>query len=529
MKNDGITDVFRDERALWKADLGNGYYKNPILYADYSDPDVIRVGEDFYMIASSFHMSPCLPILHSKDLVNWTLIHHVMEKLPYSRYDLPRHGEGVWAPSIRYHDGEYWIFFATPDEGVFMCKTNDPSGKWSEPHLVKEAKGWIDPCPFWDNDGNAYLVHAFAKSRSGIKSQLQICKMKQDGTGLLDEGKIIFNGKDHHPTIEGPKMYKRNGYYYIFAPAGGVTDGWQTVLRSESIMGPYQDKVVLEQGDTDINGPHQGGWVETKEGESWFIHFQDKGAYGRITHLQPLYWKKDWPVIGEERKEGVGEPVLSWKKPKISHSAIKNEIIVPQTSDMFDKNSLGLQWQWQANQKRDWWEVIAKENRLRLHAISTMKKDKTLYNLPHILTQKFSAPAFTATTSLFFQPQMDNDYAGLIVLGQRYKGITVKRYGAEWNIVIVDGEHTKDTTREHEEIVYRTNDIPRYFRVEVKSQAVCQFAFSTNGEQFISVGDLFQATPGRWIGAQLGIFCVHKGEGKSSGYTDFHWLQLTNE
>lgn len=220
----------------WIADNGDGSFKNPVLFADYSDPDVIRVGEDFFMVASSFNCTPCLPLLHSKDLVNWEIINHVCEHVPAPGYETPRHGCGVWAPSIRYHSGRYWVFFAMPDEGIFMSNTVDPYGQWSVPVCIKNVRGWIDPCPFWDDDGNAYLVNAFANSRIGFKSMLLISRMTPDGTALLDENRFVFDGHDRHPTIEGPKLYKRGDYYYIFAPAGGVTQGWQTVLRSKNIF-----------------------------------------------------------------------------------------------------------------------------------------------------------------------------------------------------------------------------------------------------------------------------------------------------
>ncbi len=199
-----------------------------------------------------------------------------------------------------------------------MVKARNPAGPWTEPLLIKPARGWIDPCPFWDDDGNAYLVHAWARSRSGINSILTINRMTADGTKLLDEGMMVFDGRIHHPTIEGPKLYKHNGYYYIFAPAGGVTSGWQTVLRSRNLYGPYEDKIVMDQGKTAINGPHQGAWVELKSGESWFIHFQDRAAFGRIVHLQPVAWRDDWPVIGVDADgDGKGEPVLSYRKPNV--------------------------------------------------------------------------------------------------------------------------------------------------------------------------------------------------------------------
>jgi beta-xylosidase len=302
----------------WISDNGDGTYTNPIIFADYSDPDVIRVGEDFYLVSSSFSHTPGLPVLHSRDLVSWEIVGHAVQNLPSPIFQTPQHGNGVWAPSIRYHQGEFWIFYGDPDLGIFMVNTKNPAGSWESPVLVKEAKGWIDPCPLWDDDGNAYLVHVWAKSRAGFNSILTINKLSPNGTSILDAGIVVFDGHGQHPTIEGPKIYKRNGYYYIFAPAGGVKNGWQTVLRSKDIYGPYEDKIVLEQGSTTINGPHQGAWVELTSGESWFIHFQDRGAYGRIVHLQPMQWQDDWPTMGVDFDgNGIGEPVSMYRKPEV--------------------------------------------------------------------------------------------------------------------------------------------------------------------------------------------------------------------
>ena len=222
---------------VWSADRGDGTYRNPILYADYSDPDVVRVGDDFYMVSSSFNCVPGIPVLHSKDMVNWQIINHVFKKqIPDTVFNTPQHGKGAWAPSIRYHKGELYVYYGDPDFGIYMSKTSDPLGSWSVPHLLRPAKGWIDPCPLWDDDGQAYLVHAFAGSRSGRKSILVIHRMSEDGKTLLDDGVLVFDGHENHPTIEGPKIYKRKGYYYIFAPGGGVPQGWQTVLRSRNYL-----------------------------------------------------------------------------------------------------------------------------------------------------------------------------------------------------------------------------------------------------------------------------------------------------
>ncbi|HET9479253.1 MAG TPA: family 43 glycosylhydrolase, partial [Pyrinomonadaceae bacterium] len=372
-------------------------YTNPIIHADYSDPDVIRVGDDFYLTASSFNCVPGLPILHSKDLINWRIIGHALQKqLPAEVFSQPQHGNGVWAPAIRFHNGDFYIYYGDPDFGIYMVKARNAAGPWSQPLLIKAAKGWIDPAPFWDDDGNAYLVHAWANSRSGIKSILTINRMSADGTRLLDEGRTVFDGRVAHPTIEGPKLYKRNGYYYIFAPAGGVTSGWQTVLRSKNIYGPYEDRIVMDRGRTMINGPHQGSWVELKSGESWFVHFQDRGAFGRIVHLQPVNWINDWPVIGVDPDgDGKGEPVTTYRKPNVGR---EYPVQSPQTSDEFNAGTLGLQWQWHANPQAGWLSFTERGGRLSLTAVPQPENGQNLWTVPNVLLQKLPAPDFLVTT-----------------------------------------------------------------------------------------------------------------------------------
>lgn len=359
---------------VWTADLGKNY-KNPIIFADYSDPDVIRVGNDYYMTASSFNEAPGLPILHSKDMVNWKLVNYAVEDvLPAEYFSVPRRGDGIWAPSMRFHKGEFFIYWGDPDFGIYMVKTKDPLKKWEKPILVMEGKGLIDACPFWDENGNAYLVHGWAGSRAGVKSILTLNTMNPEGTKVLDKGIHIFDGHDNHPTVEGPKMYKRNGYYYVFAPAGGVATGWQLALRSKNIYGPYEEKIVLEQGSTKINGPHQGAWVDTPSGQDWFYHFQDVDTYGRIVHLQPMKWENDWPVIGTDtNKNGIGEPVLTYKKPNVGQNY---PIVTPSETDEFDGEKLGIQWQWSANENIVWSSKLPGQKFLRLFSIKVSEGEK---------------------------------------------------------------------------------------------------------------------------------------------------------
>lgn len=293
-------------------DQGNGTFINPVLYADYSDPDVIRVADKYYMVCSEFHFMG-MPILQSEDLVNWKIIGRIYTGLDFPEYNSnQRYAGGSWAPTIRYHDNKYWVYFCTPDEGLFMSTARRPEGPWTPLVHVKKVPKWEDPCPFWDEDGKAYLGHSLHGAGPII-----IHRMSADGTQLLDSGFTVYTG----PVAEGTKIHKMNGYYYISIPEGGVAEGWQTVLRSKNIFGPYEKKVVLEKGSTPINGPHQGALVETPKGEWWFYHFQSDGAMGRVLHLQPVSWQDGWPLMGVDiDRNGIGEPVYVWKKARCGTS-----------------------------------------------------------------------------------------------------------------------------------------------------------------------------------------------------------------
>ena len=541
---------------IWEPDNFDGTYTNPVVYTDYSDPDVIRVGRDYFCVASSFCNSPGLPVLHSTDLLHWKMISYGVEKLPYERYELPQHGCGVWAPAIRYHEGEFVIFFPMPDEGIFMVKTKDPWGKWSEPVAVFEGKGWIDPCPFFDEDGRVYMVNAFAKSRIGFKSVLQLVELKPDLTGTLGEAKVVFDGNlNDQVTIEGPKMYKRNGYYYIFAPAGGVKQGWQTVLRSKNIEGPYEYKVVCEQKDTPINGPHQGGYVDTESGEYWFLHFQDVYAAGRIMNLEPMHWVEDWPVIGEAAEgEMCGKPVITWKKPDVSHNQdvlkdIKTKVVEQQqqesdVEDDFDKDTVGLMWQWNANYKEEWYTCCPKQSVIRLHAI---QKESTISNQPNLFLQKWPAPEFTIRFQCDVSELTDGDMSGIINMGVDYAALAVKKEKGLFSLIKIIGRQkfekeiatavdTYETVVDNLEksdfmqgkmqnkiyFQYKVNALPSIkcntegkYAFWIKREQVV-FSYSTDGKNFTPIMEL-EPSAGRWVGTKFGVFCCsdHK-ESKGS-------------
>ena len=509
---------------VWVADNGNGTYKNPIIHADYSDPDAIRVGDNFYMISSSFNAVPGLPILHSKDLVNWTIIGHAMQKqLPEKDFDNVQHGNGVWAPSIRYHNGMFYIFSPDPDRGIFLLKSKNITGPWSDPILVEAGKGLIDPCPLWDNDGRVYMAHAYAGSRAGFKSIIVVKELNAAAEKVIGKPVIVYDGHLNDATVEGPKLYMRNGFYYIFAPAGGVSTGWQIVLRSKNIYGPYERKIVMDQGKSPINGPHQGAWVSTAAGEDWFLHFQDKDAYGRVVHLQAMIWKNDWPVIGTDVDgDGIGEPAMNFKKPNIT---IKYSSGGPQESDEFNTPKIGLQWQWQANPK-DGWFFPASNGYATLFCIKQPDSMKNYWMLPNFLAQKLPAEEFTAVTKLEFHPQNINDRTGLMLFGSDYAfiGLVKKDSGIfiSYNVCI----NAEKGAAEIETTIKKMNTTSVWLKIMVAKNATTNFAYSEDGVSFTKLPRSFTAKPGKWVGAKIGLFATSITKTNNTGHVNVDWFRI---
>lgn len=529
---------------VWVADRGDGTYQNPVLYADYSDPDACRVGNDFYMTSSSFNCLPGLQILHSNDLVNWRIIGAAIpyRLTPVSPPERPEHGNRVWAPAIRHHNGEFYIFWGDPDQGVFMTKARDPQGPWTEPVLVKAGQGIIDPCPLWDDDGQVYLVHAYAGSRAQLKSVIAICQLNEEATQAVTPSRIVFDGHEAHPTCEGPKFYKKGGYYYIFHPAGGVPTGWQVVLRSKNVYGPYECKTVLAQGNTSVNGPHQGAWVDTPTGEDWFLHFQDVGAYGRLVHLQPMKWKDGWPVIGTDPDgDGCGEPVLSHRKPDVGRTY---PVCTPQESDEFDGYTLSPQWQWHANINEKWAYYAGNRGFVRLYSYPVVPQCRNLWDVANLLLQKTPAPNFTATMKLTFSPtkQYKGERTGLVVMGMDYAALVLENTadGLTLSQVVCHGADKGQPEQVNASVGLKEGTV--YLRVKfgcngrkiAQSEGghdllvTCDFSYSTDGQTFSPLGTTFQAREGKWIGAKVGTFCTRPAiRASDGGWADVDWFRIT--
>lgn len=523
---------------VWSPDNGNGTYTNPVINADYSDPDVCVAGEDYYLTASSFNCIPGLPVLHSKDLVNWEIVGHAVKELePKQEFDKPSHGNGIWAPSIRYHNGEFYIYWGDPDYGVFMVKTKDPAGEWSKPLCVIPGKGLIDTTPLWDDDGRCYLVNAYANSRSRFASVIAIRELSADGTKPIGNPVIIYDGNGTESrTCEGPKIYKRDGWYWVMFPAGGVPTGFQVAMRSKSPFGPYESKVVLAQGKTKINGPHQGAWVHTKFGEDWFLHFQDKEAYGRVVHLQPVTWKDNWPVMGVD-KDGdyCGEPVTTYRKPKTSG---KVQVVNPAESDEFSDPRLGLQWQWHANYNETFGMPTAFGSyRVYTHKVS--EKFQNLWEVPNLLLQKTPADKFTATTKIRFTSKDQNQTGGLLMMGLDYSGLVVKRVGNDFQLLQISCKSADKGKPQTEQLIatlkptavdqidYQPGThIDIYMRMSVNDGKM-RFSYSLDGKKYTKCGTEFTMREGKWIGAKIGFVAYELGQKTNRGWIDADWFRVT--
>ncbi len=513
-------------------------FRNPILFADYSDPDVIRVGNAYYMAASSFSLSPGLPVLKSSDLVHWQIIGHVLPRLTMgAQYDLPgptilhdgwdypavrtnahrtghRYGGGVWAPALRYHDGQFKVYFATPHEGVFMASAKDPAGPWTAPVTMIEQAGLEDPCPFWDDDGQAYLIH----SKVGA-GPLVLHRMSSDGKSVLDEGKVIIEDKLKLPVLEGPKLYKRNGWYYIFAPIGGVETGPQVVFRARDIWGPYEHRIVLEQGSTKVQAPHQGAWVETPSGQGWFLHFNSTGAFGRIVHMQPVSWVDDWPVMGKpiDGKQS-GEPVMRHAMPDTGQGAAPVRI---QDSDEFARAELGLQWEWNHNPVDANWSLRERKGFMRLRAMPS----KHLITARNTLTQIQQGDASELTTRVDLGGMAHGQKAGLGMLSLQPSMIGVRRQdGVNRLFHSAAGVQTDGPAIAGKSIEFKLMTRP--------DQTVSYYYSTDNGKSFAALGGPAKMRFSFWKGARPALFSYNT-EGSEHGcgpagcgYADIDWVRV---
>lgn len=518
-------------------DQGDGTFKNPVVWADYNNLDVISAGGAFYMIAASHHFMG-MPVLRSNDMVNWRLISRIYNRLDLAaRYDEPgqAYQHGTWAPAIRHHEDRFYVYVTTPVEGLLMSTAADAAGPWQPWTVVQAIADWEDPCPFWDdvdgaggdgpNGRKAYLI----RSQLGA-GPLIVQEMSWDGTRLFGAETTVATG----PTLEGPKLHKRNGFYYIFAPEGGIDNGYQVVLRSRNLLGPYEKRRILERGTTAVNGPHQGSWIDLPSGESWFYHFQQNQGWGRIAHLEPARWGgDDWPAIGVDVDgNGVGEPVAQPTKPNVGANF---PIAVPQSSDEFEGPTLGLQWLWNHNPDNTRWSLSERPGWMRLRARPLLARNGqdgatgaavrfTEDSLPfayNTLVQLAMGKQATAVTELDTSGMTDGQRAGITLFGQVYGWIGVVRANGQ---AIVNANINGTNTRGP---VLAGNSV--FLQARMSDNSEISFAYSLDGVSYTALGGTRVVGRTWFEGIKFGLFTYHPSNGMAGGNADFAGFRYTHD
>jgi beta-xylosidase len=498
-------------------DQGDGTYVNPIIPADFSDLDAIRVGDDFYAISSTLHMSPGMVVLHSKDLVNWRIIGHVVADVsqisPEMNWDhMNRYGRGVWAGAIRYHDGKFWVYFATPDEGIFMATSTDPAGPWEPLHQVWKTSSYDYTCPFWDDDGQGYLIttHFAPEAANGLSYNIHLFKMSADGKNLvMDSDRIVHQSRGS----EANKLYKINGtYYHFFSEV--KTEGRVVMMnRSKSLAGPWETRQLIHVNKSIDKEPNQGGLIQLAGGDWWFVTHQGAGDWeGRAMVLLPVNWIDGWPIIGKVGDDGIGNMIWRAKKPIAGAPAL-----TMQTDDQFDGSNLSPQWEWNHQPRADKWSLSERRGFIRLHAFKPLKPDD-LNQAGNTLTQRsMRTGADQVTIKLDLAGMLDGQEAGLChfartncTLGVLQKGNTrALRFRA--NVRAISGP------------VIQSNDL--WLRSDWDFAGDSQFSYSADGTTFTPFGSPYRLTWGNYRGDRIGIYNYNdKGE---SGYVDLDSFQYT--
>lgn len=486
-------------------------YLNPVIHTDLPSPDVIRVGNDFYMVASSANLVPGIPVLHSKNLVEWRLINYVLPEIPFEDYEAVRHGNGAGAPSLRYHDGKFYCLIPFADEGIFVSETQDIYGEWPPLRPLIEGEGLKDPCPVWA-DGRCYIVFAFDKSRAGVDSQLAVFEANEELTAASGKFTVIYDGHNMAPEIENPKIYRRGNYYYILAAAGGSKSGWQVELRSRDIYGPYESRIILMQGDTDINGPRSGALIDLDDsGEKWaFIHNQDKGAYGRVIHLQPAVWHGDWVLCGNVRDEKLpAYPAAEGEYP-----ADKKTDYCIDPSDEFDGETLSEKWLSPANRNP---ETHQMKHGLKLHC--AYYGGNSLSDLPQLFLQKVPYLNFSIKTKCKLNLVNDGDEVGFCVYGKQYAYICVVRRGGQNYLEIRKGAigGSEDETLCQSQ-PYDDNYVTFQTSAKYEDRNKLTYKFTFGGSAFTRK---FYASESLGSGASVGIYARANSQSKGSAVFKF--------
>ncbi|SDT67577.1 Beta-xylosidase [Mucilaginibacter mallensis] len=503
-----FAQVKKQQTQVWTPDNGNGTFTNPLMWGDWPDPDIIRVGDEFYFISTSMHYVPGCPIAKSKDLVNWEMAGYAVPRYDEDpRYDMKggsMYLNGSWASTLRYHNGTFYAGFCTPSgfgtkEGHFsICTAKDVNGPWTRT-IFKESL--YDPGLFFDDDGKVYVAHG--------QQKLFITELNSDARSVKVPQKEIYNNPKY-PYLEGSHLYKVNGKYYLLGSTGG-TKGRQVCLRSDNIYGPYESKVVINDDHTyPGNGLHQGGMVQLKDGSWWFIIMQDRGPIGRVPNLEPVTWVDGWPMLGEN-----GKGVDTFKKPNVGGVY---PITVPATADEFNSPKLGLQWQWNHNPDPQKWSLTEHKGYMQLKANNA----KNLADARNTLTQRVQGPYSEGSVEMQVNGMKDGDVAGFGVFQFPYAFVSVQQNGTKRTIVMVNNDTTITTVN------FTGNTI--WFKASVTHIGFkASFAYSVDGKNYQPIGNELKMGLGLdWTANRFALFNYNTNKTGVGGYADFNWFHYTN-
>jgi len=496
-------------------DQGDGTYQNPILPADYSDLDCIRVGSDYYAVSSTFQYSPGFVILHSKDLVNWKIIGHAVNDIstisPELNWEkMNTYGRGIWAGAIRYHDDKFWVYFGDPDQGYFMTTASNVEGPWEPLHQVLDEKGWDDGCPFWDDDGQGYFIGT--NFSDGYK--IHLFKMTADGKSLIKESdKVIYQSKGS----EANKLFKiGDTYYHFFSEVKG---GGRVVMmeRSKNIYGPYEGPKQLSYSQKEYHEPNQGGIVQTQKGDWYFLtHHGSSGDWaGRVMSLLPVNWVDGWPILGKVDSNNIGSMV--WEG-EIPIKGQKKEQM--QTSDDFKEAKLGVQWEWNYQPRAEKWSLKEHKGWLRLHAFTPLKTNDLL-KAGNTLTQRsMRTTANEVVIKLAVKGMKNGQNAGLTHFGSpNYAAIGISCEGTKKYIAY----NLKGKILKGAEI----NQDVVWLRSSWGLDGLTQFEYSVDGKNYIAFGEPYQLKWGAYRGDRIGIYCYNNLADKGFVDVDFFNYKYT--
>jgi beta-xylosidase len=491
-------------------DQGDGTYRNPVLPADFSDLDCIQVGPDYYAISSTFQFSPGIVILHSRDLVNWDIVSHAVSDLtqisPELNWDrMNRPGKGIWAGAVRYHNGRFWIYFGAPDEGYFMTTARTITGPWDPLHPVLREAGWDDCCPFWDDDGQGYLVGT--NFRDGYK--IHLWKLTPDGRDLVrDSDHLIHQSKGS----EANKLYKFHGaYYHLFSevrPEGRVV----MMERSTNVFGPYDQSRQLNHGDRPAREPNQGGIVQAPNGDwFWFTHHGSGDWAGRYASLLPVTWQDGWPIIGQVGADGIGAMVWSGKIPAPAAGRTS-----PPAADDFIGTSLPPQWEWNYQPRADKWSLSERPGWLRLHAFRPLAPANLLKAGNTLSQRSFRTAANVVVVKLDLRGMADGQQAGLCHFSKTYAALGVLQEGAQRRLVYVNqGVITRGPVITADFIWFNSS-----WGLDGRSQ----FAFSLDGKNYSAFGTPYTLAWGNYRGDRIGLYTFNDlAENGSVDFASFHY------